>query len=130
MKFNLNYCVLYNDNFNLSNLIKKINLQYKLYFNQKDKIYFIVNSAKNNEICLKFYNFNQNVLKILQSTKVENSHKLFKEIDNFNYLTELKNKNSIIENTSQKIIELNNFSKRANHLSQTTLTKIIGGDLC
>ena len=43
---------------------------------------------------------------------------------------ELKNKNSIIENTSQKIIELNNFSKRANHLSQTTLTKIIGGDLC
>lgn len=130
MKFNLNYCVLYNDNFNLSNLIRKINPQYKLYFNQKDKIYFIVNSAKNNEICLKFYNFNQNVLKILQSTKVENSHKLFKEIDNFNYLTELKNKNSIIENTSQKIIELNNFSKRANHLSQTTLTKIIGGDLC
>lgn len=130
MKFNLNYCVLYNDNFNLSNLIKKINPQYKLYFNQKDKVYFIVNSAKNNEICLKFYNFNQNVLKILQSTKVENSHKLFKEIDNFNYLTELKNKNSIIENTSQKIIELNNFSKRVNHLSQTTLTKIIGGDLC
>lgn len=130
MKFNLNYCVLYKDNFNVSNLIKKINPQYKLYFNQKDKIYFIVNSAKNNEICLKFYNFNQNVLKILQSTKVENSHKLFKEIDNFNYLTELKNKNSIIENTSQKIIELNNFSKRVNHLSQTTLTKIIGGDLC
>ena len=130
MKFNLNYCVLYNDNFNVSNLIKKINPQYKLYFNQKDKVYFIVNSAKNNEICLKFYNFNQNVLKILQSTKVENSHKLFKEIDNFNYLTELKNKNSIIENTSQKIIELNNFSKRVNHLSQTTLTKIIGGDLC
>ena len=130
MKFNLNYCVLYNDNFNVSNLIKKINPQYKLYFNQKDKVYFIVNSAKNNEICLKFYNFNQNVLKILQSSKVENSHKLFKEIDNFNYLTELKNKNSIIENTSQKIIELNNFSKRVNHLSQTTLTKIIGGDLC
>ena len=130
MKFNLNYCVLYNDNFNVSNLIKKINPQYKLYFNQKDKVYFIVNSAKNNEICLKFYNFNQNVLKILQSTKVENSHILFKEIDNFNYLTELKNKNSIIENTSQKIIELNNFSKRVNHLSQTTLTKIIGGDLC
>ena len=130
MKFNLKYCVLYNDNFNLSNLIKKINPQYKLYFNQKDKVYFIVNSAKNNEICLKFYNFNQNVLKILQSTKVENSYKLFKEIDNFNYLTELKNKNSIIENTSQKIIELNNFSKRVNHLSQTTLTKIIGGDLC
>ena len=130
MKFNLNYCVLYNDNFNVSNLIKKINPQYKLYFNQKDKIYFIVNSAKNNEICLKFYNFNQNVLKILQSTKVENSHKLFKEIDNLNYLTELKNKNSIIENTSQKIIELNKFSKRVNHLSQTTLTKIIGGDSC
>lgn len=130
MKFNLNYCVLYKDNFNVSNLIKKINPYYKLYFNKKDKIYFIVNSAKNNEICLKFYNFNQNVLKILQSTKVENSHKLFKEIDNFNYLTELKNKNSIIENTSQKIIELNNFSKRVNHLSQTTLTKIIGGDLC
>ena len=104
MKFNLNYCVLYKDNFNVSNLIKKINPQYKLYFNQKDKVYFIVNSAKNNEICLKFYNFN--------------------------YLTELKNKNSIIENTSQKIIELNNFSKRVNHLSQTTLTKIIGGDLC
>lgn len=130
MKFNLNYCALYKDNFNVSNLIKKINPYYKLYFNKKDKIYFIVNSAKNNEICLKFYNFNQNVLKILQSTKVENSHKLFKEIDNFNYLTELKNKNSIIENTSQKIIELNNFSKRVNHLSQTTLTKIIGGDLC
>ena len=130
MKFNLNYCVLYKDNFNVSNLIKKINPYYKLYFNKKDKIYFIVNSAKNNEICLKFYNFNHNVLKILQSTKVENSHKLFKELDNFNYLTELKNKNSIIENTSQKIIELNNFSKRVNHLSQTTLTKIIGGDLC
>ena len=130
MKFNFNTCTLCRDNFNISNLIKKINRNYRLYFDNKHKMYLIVNIAKNNEICLKFYNFNQNIINKLLQSRVENSYKIFNEIDNFNKMIELKNKKSIIENTSQKMCEVSNFSKRLNHLSLNTINKILGADLC
>lgn len=130
MKFNSNHCFLYKDNFNISNLIKKINKNYRLYFDNKHKIYFIVNIAKNNEICLKFYNFKQNVINNLLYSKVENSHKIFNEIDNLNKMIELKNKNNLIEDTTNKVGEINKFSKRLNHLSSHTINKILGADLC
>lgn len=130
MKFNFKYCFLYQDNFNIYNLIKKINADYRLYFNSKDKIYFIVNIAKNYEICFKFYNFNTNILKNLQYSKIENSLQIFREIDNFNLMTELKNKKSITDSTTLKIAEIANVSKRLNHLSSNTVNKIIGADLC
>ena len=130
MKFNFKYCFLYQDNFNIYNLIRKINADYRLYFNSKDKIYFIVNIAKNYEICFKFYNFNTNILKNLQYSKIENSLQIFREIDNFNLMTELKNKKSITDSTTLKIAEIANVSKRLNHLSSNTVNKIIGADLC
>ena len=70
MRFNPKYCFEYKDNFNYYNLITKINSNYKLFFNAKDRCFIIVNSAKNNEICLNFDNFNQNVEKILNLSKV------------------------------------------------------------
>ena len=130
MKFNFNHCYLYKDSFNISNLIKKINPNYRLFFNAKEKCYIIVNYAKNNEICLKFYNFNQNIIKTLNKTKVENSHRIFDEIDNLNNLTELKHKEKLMDDTTQKFIELNKSSQRLNHLSTHTLNKITGADLC
>ena len=130
MKFNLNHCFLYEDNFNISNLIKKINKNYRLYFDNKHKLYLIVNIAKNHEICYKFYNFKQDVINNLLYSKVENSHQIFKEIDNFNIMNELKTKKNLMQNTSDKVVEISNLSKRLNHLSTQTLNKILGADLC
>ena len=48
----------------------------------------------------------------------------------YDFKTELKNKNSLLDDTSQKFIEITNASKRLNHLSTQTLNKITGADLC
>ena len=44
----------YKDMFNNYNLITKINPNYKLYRNTKMGCFVILNSAKNNQICLNF----------------------------------------------------------------------------
>jgi hypothetical protein len=66
----------------------------------------------------------------LMYSKVENSYQIFNEIDNFNKMIELKNKKRITEDTGNKLTEINNFSKRLNHLSSQTINKILGADLC
>ena len=63
-------------------------------------------------------------------SKVENSQQIFKEIDNFNIMNELKTKKNLMQNTSDKVVEISNLSKRLNHLSTQTLNKILGADLC
>jgi hypothetical protein len=93
-------------------------------------MYLIVNIAKNHEICYRFYNFKQNIMNNLMYSKVENSYQIFNEIDNFNKMIELKNKKRTTEDTGNKLTEINNFSKRLNHLSSQTINKILGADLC
>ena len=109
MKFNQNYCFEYNDSFNLFNRIKKINPNYKLFINKKDNCFIVINSAKNNQICLNFNNFNQNIEKILQFTKVENSKNLFCLVDKNNEKLEQSKKQVFKYETKSKLFEIKNF---------------------
>lgn len=116
----------YKDNFNYYNLITKINPFYKLYFDKKNKCFIIANSAKNNQICLKFNSFSIDLLKILSKSRIENSKKIFEEIDVFNENL----KQNYIKKTSQKandkLIDFLNFSHRVSNVSPNEVQKILG----
>ena len=128
MKFNEKYFKEYKDMFNNYNLITKINPNYKLYRNTKMDCFVILNSAKNNQICLNFNSFCQNILKTLQYSRVENSKNIFADIEQNNNFIEQKSTNLFKQNTADKLCEISKFSKRVNHLSNKTLNKIIGAD--
>lgn len=112
MNINFNYHTLYKDNFNLYNLIKKINPYYQLFFDKKHKTYLIINSAKNYEICLKFNNFNQSILKILNFSRVENSKQIYSFVDINNEKLVKANKEKITQNTINKFNEIKHYCKR------------------
>ena len=107
----------YKDQFNIYNLITKIDKNYRLVFNNFNKIFYIINIAKNNQICLKFRDFNQNIIFLLQKSRIENSYKIFNEIEIFN---ENLNKNLIkkqVQNTADRLHELSKIYKRLNTIS-------------
>lgn len=118
----------YKDNFNIYNLITLIDKNYRLVFDKINKCFCIINIANNNEICLKFNKFSLNIIKTLQKTRVENSNKIFKEIDNFNEKLREKNitNSKILVNDSIK--ELTNYLKRTNSISQKDINAIIEGN--
>lgn len=123
---NLNQFYEYHDMFNKYNIIKKINPHYKLCFDKVNKLFIIINSANNNEICLKFNNFSINIEKILQKTLVINSLSLFKEIENNNKNIE----EGIIKNTKNKLVdslhETQKYSLRTNKILSSDINKILG----
>ena len=130
MTFNFKHCFEYFDNFNICNLIKKINPFYKLFYSTKYKCFYIVNTAKNCEICLIFYNLKQNILKMLNFTKVENSKNVFNDIENHNsYLLE-KRKNEQLDFVNNQIKTLNYYSNRTHSANVHDMKKYIGEDLC
>lgn len=109
---------LYFDNYNICNLIKKIDRGYTLYFDNFQKKFVVVNSANNNEICMKFDNISPNILKILNYTRVCNSKKIFQEIEKNNtYLSE-KMMSDIHQNISDKMQEMSYFCSRSNSISR------------
>ncbi len=128
MKFNEKYFKEYKDMFNVYNLITKINPNYKLFRNNKTNTFIIVNSAKNNQICLNFDNFNQNILKTLQYTKIENSKNVFNDIEKNNLIIKENFNKTLKKQTTDKMCEIANFSKRVNRLSTNSINKIIGAD--
>lgn len=130
MKFNSNIFEPYKDQFNLYNLIKKINPAYKLYFNKKYKKFIIINSDKNNEICKEFYLFSGNILQDLRFSKIENSNNVFKFIDKHNQKLEqdITCKNKEIINTISS--EYKTLSNRSNNITKSDLSKIIGATKC
>ncbi len=125
MKFNKKYCFKYYDNFNLYNLIKKINSDYELYFDNINKNYLIVNSAKNYQICLKFSNFNADVLKILHETKIENAQTLFNRIDLENENLKNNQIKKLINSCLLKTNEINHLAKRTNSIDIKSLNNYI-----
>lgn len=130
MKFNNMYCHEYKDNFNLFNLIKKINKNYRLFFDEKHRMFLIVNIAKNCEICLNFCNFKQNILKLLNFTRVENSKEIFNFIENNNKnLIEL----SLIKNSEtakNKMSEIQHYTKRTNSFNFKDIKNYIEEKQC
>jgi hypothetical protein len=117
----------YFDMFNYYNLITKINAGYKLCFDKINKCFVVINSAKNNQICLKFNTFSFNLIEKLQKSRVENSRKLFNEIDKNNEDLRLKKENFLKDELTQKTSDLINFSRRVSYISNSDTKKIIEG---
>lgn len=116
----------YHDMFNYYQRIKKINKNYLLCFDNINKFFIILNTAKNNQICLKFNNFCLNIEKILQKTKIENASKLFVEIDENNKKLVNSNLKNAKNDMTNKILDLNSYCKRTNKILQSDIDKIIG----
>ena len=127
MKNILKYCVPYKDMFNYYNLITKIDMNYKLLFNNKEKCFIVINTAKNNQICLKTNSLSFNIIEYLQSTRIEQSNLLFKNIDNYNYNLTNKNIKNLKDNVTLKSVELINYSRRTSNISKGDINKIIEG---
>ena len=121
------YFDYYKDNYNIYNLITKINKDYRLVFNKKENNFCIINIAKNNQICLKFNSFLFNIIKTLLETRVENSQKIFNEIENFNNNLEFKNQNKLNNDLKDRVDNLFKFSKRVNSISSSEINQIIKG---
>lgn len=123
---NLNNIYEYHDMYNKYNIIKKINPNYKLCFDNLNKLFIIINSANFNEVCMKFNDFSLDIEKILQKTLVKNCQKLFKEIENSNEKIEnLKlsyAKNRLIDS----LYETQKYCLRSNKILPSDINKILG----
>lgn len=115
----------YKDMYNYYSLITNINKNYRLYFNKKLKRFEILNIANNYEICLKFNNFSNKILDILQKTQTKNSYYIFKSIEEHNEKLETKFAKNIANNTSVRLEDFLNYSKRTNKILQSDFKKII-----
>ena len=113
MKFNKKHFIIYKDMFNIYNLIKEINQGYRLYFNLKNKKFYIININNNFEICYSFDSFYSNILYDLRFSKIANINKILKEIDIFNNNLEKKTIETSKQITTDKIKEINYLSNRA-----------------
>ena len=102
MTINTNKFKAYKDMFNIYNLITKIDNGYKLYFNNQNKNFYILNTNKNNEICMQFNTLSKNILKELRFSRIENLDRNLKFIEEFNENLSTK----IQENTKQKTVDI------------------------
>lgn len=127
MNKQIKYYEEYFDSFNYYNLITMVNPYYKLFFDKRNKCFIVTNSAKNNQICYKFNSFMVNLPKILAKTKIENSKKLFKEIDDFNENNSKKIVQKTQDELKDKLFETAKYSSRTSHISKEDLNKIIKG---
>lgn len=108
---NNQYFVSFKDTYNIYNLITKINNSYKLVFSQKYKYFAIINTAKNNEICIKFNSFSMNIIKKLQKSRIERNKIIFKEIEEFNNKIIQKNIDNFKDNITSLVKENYNLYK-------------------
>ena len=120
----------YKDMYNIYNLITEIDKGYKLFFDTKEKCYKIVNTAKNNQICLKSYHLSPNIINLLKISRVENLQKILKKIDDDNENILNKNQKKFKNDVSDCMIECVTFSKRANSISNEDIKKIVGEKIC
>lgn len=130
MKFNNIHFREYKDQFNIYNLIKKINPNYRLYFNNKNKKFAIVNICNNFEICKEFDSFFGNILQDLRFSKVENSKLIFKNIDDFNQKLIKENQEKQLNQVCNFTKEISKISNRSNTITETDINKIIGETKC
>lgn len=130
MKFNNLYYKPYKDQFNLYNLIKKINAGYRLYFNNKDKVFIIFNIDNNFEQIKIFSSFSENILRDLRFSKICNLNNILKYIDESNENLKLNNEKKINNISSFVSNEITTISSRSNSISQSDLNKIIGATKC
>lgn len=130
MKFNNLHFKPYKDLFNNYNKIKKINPGYKLYFNNKDKKFVIVNIYNNFEICKVFDTLFGNFEDDLRFSEIRNINQILQKIENDNFSLSQKFK---IINSEKQALAMKNFSQissRSTKIKQTDIDKIIGASKC
>lgn len=120
----------YKDLYNIYNLITKIDKGYRLVYSSKDKIFIVINSAKNNQICLKTSNLSTNIVNLLKKSRVENINQLIKEIDETNENIISNNTKKLKENVTSKMIDCLKFSQRTSSILASDINKIIGEKIC
>ena len=125
MNLNFNKLKLYKDNYNIYNLITKINNGYRLYFCQEEKLFYIINIANRNEICHKFSTVNAEILKFLQISRVENAQNLFNDIEKSNTKLSQKIQKNNIEKFNNMLAELSYQSSRNNHITSSVINRVI-----
>lgn len=130
MKFNNLYFKKCKDMFNLYNIIQKINPGFRLYFNTKNKKYVIVNIYKNNEICLTFDTFLENIESNLRFSNISNFNSIIKHIEEFNQKICSKNETDSINKSNFLAKELLKISNRSNTINNSDINKIIGATQC
>lgn len=130
MKLNKNYYYEYKDQFNIYNLIRKINPNYRLYFNNKTKKFIIVNICNNFEICKEFYSFFENILQDLRFSKVENQIEIFNKMEINNENLKQKSNEKINEITNNLSREFCKISNRSSKINNSDINKIMGEIKC
>lgn len=121
------FCELYFDNYNIYNLIRRVDDGYKLCFNKKDKLFMIINSAKNNQICVKFDKISPEIVKNLQKSRVENSRKIFAEIEEFNLSLAKEQQDKCKQKLLDITKEFRSVESRVTHITGEGKNKIKEG---
>lgn len=130
MRFNKLYFNEYKDQFNYYNLIQKINPEYRLYFNNKDKKFAIVNINNNFEICKVFDSFFGNILHDLRFFKIENFNQIINFTENINNKIKQENDEKVSNITKFSLTEAIKLNNRSKEIKQTDINKIIGATKC
>ena len=115
----------YRDLFGYYKIITKINPFYKLCFDKKAKDFVVINTDRNEEVCIRFDEFNFNLEKSLQESHVKNAEKIFEMVDEHNREVEQKAKKDSSYMLKTRLNELFSYSKRTNHISDSDIKKII-----
>ena len=116
----------YKDMYNIYYLITKINSNYRLKFDTKNKLFVVLNIAKNNQICYKTDIISANTLNYLQKTRIENIDFIFKNIEQEN-MNLLNKKQELFKNeVREKSVDVISLSKRTSYVSRHIIDKIIG----
>ena len=130
MKFNKTHYEEYKDQFNYYNIIKKINPNFRLYFNKKLKKFEIINIDNNFEICYSFISFFRNIENDLRFSKIENLDLILKNIDINNSQIDEKNKLKNHDKNKFCFNEYLSLSNRSTSIKTDDLNKIIGAIKC
>lgn len=130
MKFNDLYYKPYKDMFNYYNLVQKINHGYRLYFNNKDNFFAVVNVNQNYEICKVFNSLFRNFEHDLRFSNITNFSLIMQKIDLDN--EKLIQKNKAKHRAESKLIakELLSISNRSTNIKTSDINKIIGATKC
>lgn len=130
MKFNSIDYVLYKDQFNYYNLIRKINPNYRLFLNKKNKWFYIININNNFEQCYSFKKISDNFLHQLYFSQIHNFNKILNSIEESNSTLEENNKNNLYNKTSFTLNEIKKINNRSNNINTNDINKIIGATQC
>ena len=99
-----------NDVYFISELIKNINPNFKLFFNTLFKRYEIHNTNERPSFVISCESYpNQTTIEKLLKTNKENMAILFKEIDENNKKLEEKKENELLDKTQSQFTELLNY---------------------